>query len=137
MSFGNVLLEEGVEVELKTGLQEVMAILDQEVPDFTHNGYGYQVSSMKGVVGSRMQILIKPWDRDSGVELAPAVGYIDVYAVEGGSVNFRIPPRDEWGDEEAVAFDEDGKFFSSFISQILNAFQDKGLLRLPGQIPVQ
>lgn len=137
MSFGDFLLEEGVEMELKAGLREVMAVLDSDIPDFVYNGYGYEVSSMKGVLGSRMQILVKPWDKHNGVELAPTVGYIEICTVEGGGVNFRIPPRDEWGDEDATEFDGDGKCFSSFIFQLLNAFQGKGLLQLPGQLPVQ
>ena len=35
------------------------------------------------------------------------------------------------------AFDEEGRFFTSFVSQLLNALSSEGLVKLPGQLPVR
>ena len=137
MSFARFLLEEGVELDLKVDMRHVIALLDSEVPNFSYNGYGYRISPTKGVLGSQWRLLVKPMDRDSDAELNPAVGFIEIDQLEDGHVSFRIPPRHQWGDDEARAFDEEGDVFASFIFQILNTFQGRGLIDLPGQLPVR
>ena len=137
MSLGHLLLEEGVEMELKADMSEVISLLDSEVPSFSYDGYGYRVTSLKGVLGSQWRLIVKPWDRASDAELSPMVGFIEVDKLEAGGVGFRIPPRDQWGDDEASAFDEEGKLFASFVFQILNTFQRHGFIDLPGQLPIR
>ena len=45
-SFSMVLLEEGVEVELPTSLSDALGLLDQVVPTFSCNNYGYQIGTI-------------------------------------------------------------------------------------------
>ena len=136
MSLGRLLLEEGLDIELKADIREVIELLDGEIPKFVCDGYGYRISSSMGVASSKWRLMVKPWDLASSTELEPAVGFIEVDKMEGGSVDFRIPPRDQWCDAEARAFDEDGKLFSSFIFQLLTAFQVRGFVDFPGRLPV-
>ena len=136
MSLGYFLLEEGVDIELKADMKEIIALLDSELPNFFYNGYGYRISSLKGVLGSQWRLLVKPRDRASDAELTPTVGLIEMDKLEGGGVSFSMPPRDQWGDDEARAFDEEGRFFGSFVFQLLNAFQSRGFIDLPGQLPI-
>ena len=137
MSLGHLLLEEGMELELKADIKDVIALIDSEVPNFSYGGYGYRTSSLRAVLGSQWKLLIKPWDRATATELSPTVALIEVDKLESGSVSVRIPPRDRWGDDEAVGFDGEGNIFASFIFQLLNAFQRRGLVDLPGQLPIQ
>ena len=137
MSLGHLLLEEGVEIELKSEMKDIIAFLDNEVPNFSCDGYGFRISSLRGVAGSQWKIIVKPWDIANATELSPTVGLIEVNKLEGDSISFKIPPRDQWGDDKAAAFDEEGNLFASFIFQLLNAFQGRGLIDLPGQLPVR
>ena len=137
MSFGRFLLDEGVEMELGADLSEVVALLDREIPKFEYEGYGYRISSSKGIAGSQWRFLVKPWDTTSACELESAVGLVEVYGLEDGSTSLRVPPRYNWADEWTKAFDEEGRFFTSFVSQLLNALSSEGLVKLPGQLPVR
>ena len=137
MSFGNFLLEQGVEVELQVDLKEIISLLDDEVPRFAHRGYGFRIRPLGGVVGSRWKLSVSPWDPENAAETVPPVALIEVDRLVGGGVCFRIPHRDGWASPETRSFDEEGKFFSSFAFQILNAFQGRGLIDLAGQLPVQ
>ena len=59
-SFTMVLLEEGVEMELPVDLSEAISILDQEVPWFACEGYGYELASVsRAQLGSRWDLLVK------------------------------------------------------------------------------
>lgn len=136
MSFSQFILEQGVELELRADLKEVIALVDSEVSTFVHDGYGYTISSLKGVLGDQMTLLVKPWDLASATPLTPAVGLIEIAKLQDERVGFRIPPRDHWADDEAKAFDEDGRFFTSFVCQMINALQNRGLTELPGHLPV-
>jgi hypothetical protein len=137
MSLGYFLLEEGLDVELMAGMDEIIALLDNEVPSFTHDSYGYRVVPLKGVLGTLWRLNIKPRDLENNIELTPTVGTIEVDKLPDGATSFKIPPRDQWGDEEARTFDPDGNIFAGFIFQILNAFQRKGYIDLPGELPIR
>ena len=136
MSLGHLLLEEGVDMELSTDMRELIRLLDSEIPGFTCEGYGYSVSLMKGTVGSRLSLMVKPWDLASGVTLDPAVALVEIESLESGSVSLRIPPRAEWGDDESTAMDPEGKLFASFVFHLLNSLQRHNLLDLPGCLPI-
>ncbi len=136
MSLGRLMLEDGVELELSTDVKSIFSLLDAEVPRFSCEGYGYRIGSLRGVLGSQLKLLIKPWERATATELTPCVVVLEVESLKGGGVKIRIPPREHWGDEEALKFDEDGKLFSSFVFQLLNSLQSRGLVSLPGQLPV-
>ena len=137
MSLSRFLLEEGVEMEINAEMRDVIALLDRELPNIAYDGYGYQISSIRGALNSRWKLLVKSWDRVNAVELAPTLGFVMIENLKGGGISFRIPPRNQWGDEEARAFDEDGKIFASFIFQILNIFHSSGFIDLPEQLPVR
>ena len=136
MSFSEFLLEEGVEMELSAELNDVIGVLDEAVPSFSYTGYGYQIDSSKGVVGKGWKLLVKPRDLATSTQLHPAVGFIELDKMEDGKTSCRVPPRDQWGDDEAKDFDEDGKVFASFIFHLLNTFQGQGFINLPGPLPV-
>ena len=135
MSFGRFVLEEGVEMELKAEMKDVIAFLDSEVPKFDCDGHGYRISSLKGVVGSEWRLLVKTQDMANSAEPAPSVGLIEMDKLDDGRVSFRIPSRDFSNDGEAISFDESGKYFTSFVFQLLEAFRSRGFIELPGQLP--
>ena len=137
MSMGHLLLEEGIEIELDADITEVIEFLEKEVPVFDYDGYGYRISSAKGVLGSQWKLLVKTWDKASASELGPTAGFIEVDKLKGGGASFRIPPKDQWWNDESATFDEEGRFFASFIFQILNALQSRGLIDLPGRLPIR
>ena len=137
MSLGRLLLEQGMEIELQTDIRKVISFLDDEVPNFSYDGDGYRINSSRGVLGSQWTLLVKTWHLASETELNPTVGLMEVNKLERGGISFKIPPRVQWGDEEDVAFDEDGSFFFSFVCQLLNALQSRGLVDLPGKLPIR
>ena len=136
MSFGAFLLEEGVEMELSADLNTVIGVLDEAVPSFSYTGYGYQVDSSKGVLGKGWKLLVKSRDLATSTQLHPTVGFIELDKMEDGKTSCRVPPRNQWGDDEANDFDQDGKVFASFIFHLLNTFQGRGFINLPGQFPI-
>ena len=136
MSFAHFLVEEGVEMELQAELGDILSALEAEVPNFSYSGHGYKIRPLGGVIGSRWRILVQAQERIAGSPLSPPVGFIEIEKMPGGGIKLRIPPQDEWADAEAKAFDKEGKFFACFIFQILNAFQARGLIELPGKLPV-
>ena len=50
-------------------------------------------------------------------------------------MRLRVPPRSEEEPSEASEFDQDGRFFGSFVSQVLNTCQRHELIQLPGDLP--
>ena len=132
--FGSFLLDQGVEMELDADLDDVVAMLDTEVPNFTSDGYTFQLNVVKGVLGSQWRFLVKPVEVDSGKAIEAPVGLVTISKEEDGTTSLRIPPRSEWGEQP---FDEDGHLFTSFILQILEAFQRRGWIDLPGPLPEQ
>jgi hypothetical protein len=137
MTLGRLLLEEGIEIELETNMTEVIDFLETEVPGFDYDDYGYRISSAKGILGSQWKLLVKPWNKASDSALGPTAGFIEIDKLEEGRTNFKIPPKDQWLDDESAAFDEEGKFFASFVFQLLNALQSRGFIELPGRLPVR
>ena len=92
-SFSLVLLEEGVEVEIPGDLHKVIALLDQEVPKFSRDGYRFQLRSTRAQLGSRWDLVINSVDpAKTGMAPAP-IGRIELETLDESSVVFRIPPR--------------------------------------------
>ena len=136
MSLGRLIVEEGVEMTLKADMNEVIALLDSEVPRFVHDGYGYRISSSKGVLGSQWNLVVKPWDPATASEMATTVGVIEIEKLKTGGTGLKIPPRGPSDDDVTRDFDEDDGTFASFVFQLLNIFQRRGFIDLPGQLPV-
>ena len=123
-----LILEEGVEMKLKANIFEFISALDDEVPYFAYDGYGYRISSLKGI-GTQWRLVVKPRHRASATDLTHTVGLIEVDKMSRGRIKFRIPPRDTWADDEDRAFDEGGMFLASFVSQLVSAFQSRGFVK--------
>ncbi len=135
-SFSLVLLEEGVEVEIPGDLRKVITLLDQEVPKFSHDEYRFQLRSTRAQLGSRWDLVINSVDpAKAGMTPAP-IGRIELETLDESRVVFRIPPRPVESFEDVNCFDRSGRLYSSFIYQILNAFQGHKLIELPGAIPL-
>ena len=136
MSSGHFLLEQGVELEVKAGMEDVITLLDSEVPNFSCEGCGFRINTIKGVAGSEWRLLVERYDPSSPTLPGAIVGIIEIDGLENGVISLRIPPRELWEEGEPTAFQEEGKFFVSFVSQVVNAFQSQGFIQLPGQLPV-
>ncbi|PKB68122.1 MAG: hypothetical protein BZY81_02895 [SAR202 cluster bacterium Io17-Chloro-G4] len=142
-SFIMSMLEEGVEVEVPSDLTAIISLLDREVPYFSCNGYNYSVTSGKGTVGKRWELMIKSGNHASGDHALFPVGRVELEKLDGQYVSIRIPPRcgAESSSREEVALvnenDPDGRIFGSFVSQTLNTLQRHRLINLPGALPVE
>ena len=130
MSLAHVLLQEGAELDLKTDMQEVISTLESEVPKFHCDGYGYQVLPLNGVLGSSWQLLVNLRGKHSTAELPPRVGLIEVSKQEPESINLRVIPRDPWRDDQAMSYGEEGRFFASFVFQLVDTFRSKRYFHL-------
>ena len=135
-SFTQVLLEEGVEVELPARLSDVIALLDEDVPGYSCQGYGYRITPAKGQIGSRWDLIVRSVNPARSDLAYTPVGRLEVEKLDDDMVLFRIPPLFEQQSEDAANFDTDGRLFGAFVCQVLNSFQRRQLIDLPGPLPV-
>ena len=134
-SFTQVLLEGGVEVELPGNLSDVITILDEDVPQFNYQGYGYRLSPAKGSIGNRWDLIVRAVNPSlSDLSFSPLLR-LEVENADDGMVLFRVPPLSEQQCQEADDFDSDRRLFGSFVFQVLNSFQRRNLIELPGPLP--
>ncbi len=122
-------------MELPVDLSGIVGILDEEVRNFTHDGYGYALAPGKGTIGSRWDFLVKYFDHNDHEILPSSLGRIELQKLDKDLVQFRVPPRMEQETPEMIEDDPDGLFFGSFVYQTLNAFQRHKLIDLPGVLP--
>ena len=134
-SFAMELLLEGVDVEFPADLEKVVGIMDQEIPWFTCDGYGYCLSSAKGIIGNRWEFLVKLANPVTRETLPSTVGRIVLERTDSETVHLQVPPRSEEELSEPAEFDQEGRFFGSFVSQVLNTCQRHDLIQLPGALP--
>ena len=134
-SFSLVLVEEGVEVEVPGDLSSVISLLDEEVPWFSHNGYEYQLTAVRTQMRERWELTIRLINSVHRGGQNPAVGRIEIDRLDRDEVRFAIPPRDRESPTEYYEVDPEGFYLGSFMSQILNMFQRRGLITLPGVLP--
>ena len=137
MSWGALFMDWGLELELRGDITEVTSLLDDTMSDFTYDGYTYSIGSSKGVMGSNWKLLVKLQDRSSFFNPEFTIGSIELEGLDNGYTNLKIPPRDQWKGEDTSGFDEDGKFFSGFVYHLLNTFQDRSIIDLPGYMPIR
>ncbi len=135
-SFIMSMLEEGVEVEVPSDLTAIISILDREVPCFSVNGYGFSVTSGKGTLGKRWELMIKSVNHANGDNTLFPVGRVELEKLDDHFVSFRIPPRLDRESPSVSKHDPDGSIFGSFVSQTLNTLQRYKLIDLPGVLPV-
>lgn len=134
-SFTQVLLEGGVEVELPGNLSDVITILDEDVPQFNYQGYGYRLSPAKGSIGNRWDLIVRAVNPSrSDLSFSPVLR-LEVENADDGMVLFRVPPLSEQQCQEPDDFDSDRRLFGSFVFQVLNSFQRRNLIELPGPLP--
>ena len=135
-SFSMVLLEEGVEMEIPTSLSNALGLLDQVVPTFNCEEYGYQVGSVnRAKLGSSWSLWVKLVDLQTRQVLEDPVGCVDLEKIDEGKVNFRVPPRAEQDFPGMAKFDWNGQYYGSFIYQMLNTLHERELIKLPGLLP--
>ena len=140
MSFGQFLLEEGIEVEVEGKLEEVLTIVDREVPNFSYDRYSYTIDFAKASVGFEQnpnwKFLVKPYDSQENQLIEAPICVVEVDGSGPNGCVIKIPSRHEFNDEAGAEFDREGEYFSSFIFQFLNTLQDAKLITLPGHLPV-
>ena len=135
-SFTHVLLEDGVEVELPGSVSDLISVLDQDVPQFQCQGNRYNVAPARGSIGSHWDLIVRSFNPDEGdLDYVP-VGRLEVEKIDQGMVLFRIPPNIEQQVELAPGYQHNQRIFGSFVYQVLNSFQERKLLVLPGPLPV-
>jgi hypothetical protein len=135
-SFSRVLLEEGVEMELPIDLSGALGILDEAVPTFSCERFGYQVATVtRAKLGSSWALWVKIVDQVTGQVFPEPVGCIDLEKVDQFSTNFKVPARVDQDFPGMEKFDNDGRLYGSFIFQMLNHLHERELIRLPGLLP--
>ena len=135
-SFSMVLLEQGVEMELPIGMSEFITMLDGWVPNFTCEGFSYQLGTVsRAKLGSNWDLSVKLVNLETNQVFEEPVGCIELVKLDQYRVNFRIPPRAEQDYPGMSKFDWDGQYFGSFIYQMLNTLHRKELIKLPGLLP--
>ena len=135
-TFSMVLLEEGVEIEIPIGLSEALALLDEVVPTFRCQQYGYQVGTVnRAKLGSSWGLWVKLVNQQTNDVVEDPVGSVELEKVDDNKVNFRVPARAEQNYHGASKFDGEGQLYGSFIYQMLNLLHERKLIDLPGVLP--
>ena len=135
-SFSMVLLEEGVEMEIPIGLSEALGLLDEVVPTFSCQQYGYQVGTVnRAKLGSNWGLWVKLVNQQTNDVVEDPVGCVELEAIDDNKVNFRVPARAEQVYPGMIKFDGEGQLYGSFIYQMLNLLHERKLIDLPGVLP--
>lgn len=135
--FTAFLLEQGLETQLPIDLNDTLAMLQETVPTFSHEGHGYLLAAVsRGQLGARWELAVKVTDPVTGQPISDQpVGF--VHAVNAGfdATDFVIPPRTPDGGIDADHFDAEGVYFGAFIFHMINALVERGLMELHGAMP--
>ncbi len=135
-SFSMVLLEEGVEMELPIDLSGALGILDEVVPTFSCERFGYQVATVtRAKLGSNWDLWVKIVDSQTGHVFPEPVGCIDLEKIDNYTTNFKVPARVNQDFPGMEMLDRDGRLYGSFIYQMLNQLYERKLIQLPGLLP--
>ena len=135
-SFSIALLEEGVEMEIPIGLSEALGLLDEVVPTFSCQQYGYQVGTVnRAQLGSSWGLWVKLVNQQTNDVVEYPVGCVELEKIDDNKVNFRVPARAEQDYPGMSEFDGEGQLYGSFIYQMLNLLHERKLIYLPGVLP--
>ena len=135
-TFSMVFLEEGVEIEIPIGLSEALALLDEVVPTFRCQQYGYQVGTVnRAKLGSSWGLWVKLVNQQTNDVVEDPVGSVELEKIDDNKVNVRVPARAEQNYHGASKFDREGQLYGSFIYQMLNLLHERKLIDLPGVLP--
>ena len=137
MSFGQLLLEEGMDLEIGSRLEDVIEFLDRAVPSFDFGGHSYRLEPVNGVIGTHWNLAVKASDEATPKEADPTVAFISVGGLDGESTGLKILSKEQWENLGPVFTDEEVKLFSRFAFQLLNALHGEGFLDLPGPLPIE
>ena len=132
MLFSEVLLEQGVDVELPVGMEDVLGILDDEIPNIPVENKSYRIASVnRASIGKEWEIVINV-EESSGTDSEVAV--ITLNVIDDEKIMFSVPPRHN---QTGYEFDPRGALYGRMIFYLLNTFQSRGLLDLPGRLPIE
>ncbi|MBN41084.1 MAG: hypothetical protein FI721_02410 [SAR202 cluster bacterium] len=132
MLFSEVLLEQGVDVELPLSMEDVLGILDDEIPNIPVESKSYRIASVnRASIGKEWVIMINVEESD-GTESEVAV--IKLNAIADEKILFSVPPRHN---QTGYGLDPRGALYGRMIFSLLNTFQSRGLLDLPGRLPIE
>ena len=137
MSFGELLLEEGMDLEFETRLEDIVSFLDRVVPEFDFGGHNYRLEPVGGVIGTHWDLAVKASDLTIPRETDPVVAFVQVGELEGDTVGMKILSREQWENGGEMFTEDDVKLFSRFAFQLLNALHGEGLMHLPGPLPIE
>ena len=133
--FTNMLWDEGVEVEVPGSVSDLLKVLDQEVSQFQCQGYGFHLTPAKGSIGNNWNLIIRSVDESGDRRNDFQLGMLVVERSENDMVVFRIPPAVEQRNWLPPDWNPQERLFGSFVSQVLNSFQRRQLIELPGPLP--
>ena len=109
-SFSMVLLEEGVEMEIPIGLSEALGLLDEVVPTFSCQQYGYQVGTVnRAKLGSSWGLWVKLVNQQTNNVVEDPVGCVELEKIDDNKVTFRVPARAEQNYPGMSEFDGEGQ----------------------------
>ena len=135
-SFSMVLLEEGVEMEIPAGMSDALGLLDEVVPTFSCQQYGYRLGTVsRAQLGSSWAFWVHLMDLGTKETISDPVGCIELVKVDNHAVNLKVPPRCDQDYPGIWKYDSDGQLYGSFIFQLLNLLYDRKLIELPGALP--
>lgn len=134
-TFAMVLLEGGMDLVVGVDFAGITSILEEDVARYSCGEYLYKVRAGKGTLGKRWSFVINAMDPAmEGQPLIP-LGRIEVEPTDDGMVHVNVPPRIEQAMPGVDCADWDGRLFGAFVFQLLNTFQEKQLIDLPGVLP--
>ncbi|HCG90499.1 MAG TPA: hypothetical protein DEZ08_01490 [Dehalococcoidia bacterium] len=138
MLFSEVLLEQGIDVFLPIPLDEVLEILDKQIPKINIEGGVLRVDSVnRGSLGNVWELTVKFFENSSttaGTGLP--IAQITLQTYKDGQVMFSVPPRVKVLKDQGIEFDEKGKLYGVLIFSLLNYFQERKYINLPGKLPL-
>tara|TARA_B100001245_G_C22853565_1_gene410326 strand:+ start:733 stop:1140 length:408 start_codon:yes stop_codon:yes gene_type:complete len=133
--FHEFLIENGMDVQLKADMSDVLGILDKDVGSFQYDGGSFKLTSFNGVPGSVWKMMVKFVDVGSEFREESDIGYIEVSKINDGQTNLLIPPRSAWDNNNGER-EKQAHRFASFAGQLINSLQERHLTDLPGTLPV-
>lgn len=134
--FHEFLIENGIDVQLKADMGDVLEVLDNGVDSFQYDGGAFKLTSFNGVPGSVWKMMVKFVDVSRDFREESDIGYIEVSKIKDGRTNLLIPPRSAWDNNNNREKEKQAHRFASFAGQLINSLQEKHLTDLPGTLPV-
>jgi hypothetical protein len=138
MLFSEVLLEQGIDVVLPIPLDEVLEILDKQIPKVKIESGELRVDSVnRGSLGNAWELTVKLFNNSSAAAGAGLpIAQIILQTYKNGQIMFSVPPRVKVFKDQEIEFDEKGKLYGVLVFSLLNYFQERKYINLPGKLPL-